>query len=68
MVRIFYSEYCTPQMIIFISTICIIELQEVSANAQTANKITVMLLPYAKAAAKAALTTLAGFLGLQTIN
>ena len=44
------------------------EFQEVSANAQVAGSIAVKLLPYAKAAAKAAITTLAGFLGLQTIN
>ena len=44
------------------------EFQEVSANAQTAGILAVKLLPYAKAAAKAAITTFAGFLGFETFN
>ena len=63
MVRIFYSKYCAPQMIIFISANCIMEFKEVSANAQVAGRMAVKLLPYTKAAAKAAITTFAGFLG-----
>ena len=44
------------------------EFQEVSANTQIAGRIAVKALPYAKAAAKAAITTLAGFLGFKTYN
>jgi len=67
-VRIVYSAYCTPQMMILITTNCIIEFQAVSANAQVAGRMAVKLLPYAKAAANAAITTLAGLFGLQTYN
>ena len=63
MVRIVNSENCTPQMMLFISANCIVEFQEVSANAQVAGRLAMKLLPYAKAAGKAALATLAGFLG-----
>ena len=55
-------------MIIFITTNCIMQLQEVSANAQTVGRIAVKLLPYTKAAAKAAITTVVGFLGFQTYD
>ena len=41
------------------------QFQPVSANAQAAGRIAVKLLPYTKAAAEAAITTLAGYLGLQ---
>ena len=44
------------------------QFQEVSANAQAAGSIALKLLPYAKAATKAAITTFAGILGFQTYN
>ena len=39
-----------------------------SANTQIAGRIAVKVLPYARAAAKAAITTFAGVLNFQTYN